>query len=61
MKDSCRQLYKRHKYLQVLPSLQRDLGAPEDQVYQIDLLDQLSQHDLFHQENPVGVKIGGRR
>lgn len=41
--------------LQELPSLQQDLGDPEDQVGQTSQLDQLHQQDLSHRENPVNV------
>lgn len=49
-------LYERKKYLQGLPSLQRDLGDPEGQVYQTGQLDQLDQQHLSHQENPVSAR-----
>lgn len=49
-----KKLYVRNKkHLQVLPSLQQDLGDPEGQVYRTGQLDQLDQQDLSHQESPV--------
>ena len=49
---------RRKNYSQVHLSLLRDLGDPEDLVYQIDQLDLPLLQDLAHQENPICVRRG---